>query len=45
MVTKYIHIACGHSPSPGFGFSVRCVQEYSKEALGFFYDSLFDMLE
>lgn len=27
MATKYIHIACGHSPSPGFGFSVRCVQE------------------
>lgn len=27
MDTKYIHIACGHAPSPSFGFSVRCIQE------------------
>lgn len=27
MVTKYIHIACGHAPGAGYGFSVRCIQE------------------
>lgn len=27
MVTKYIHIACGHAPVANFGFSVRCIQE------------------